>query len=162
MWDGRFFDPEKATENWKTLEGPWKHFGPFENAMDLFGDGSFWIIQAPGHMPGNLGACARLATGDWVVLGSDCCHSRALFTGTKEFASFELPDGITFSLHEDVPAATDTLERMRIMERKFGAHVALAHDTAWIERENDSILLSLLDDEFRCDMRVALKHQAPF
>lgn len=76
MWDGRFFDPEKATENWKTLKGPWHHFGPFDNAMDFFGDGSFWIIQAPGHMPGNLGACARLATGDWIVLGSDCCHSR--------------------------------------------------------------------------------------
>ncbi|KAJ5556352.1 hypothetical protein N7494_000267 [Penicillium frequentans] len=162
MWDGRFFDPEKATENWKTLEGPWEHFGPFENAMDLFGDGSFWIIQAPGHMPGNLGACARLATGDWIVLGSDCCHSRALFVGTKEFASFQLPDGETFSLHKDLLAAKDTLDRMRIMERRYKAHVALAHDTAWMEKEDDPVLLSLLDDDFRRDMRMALKHQAPF
>ncbi|KAF9883128.1 hypothetical protein FE257_004077 [Aspergillus nanangensis] len=162
MWDGRFFDPENATENLKTLEGPWKNFGPFEKAMDLFGDGSFWIIQAPGHMPGNLVACARLPTGDWVMLGSDCCHSRELFTGDKEFASFELPNGATFCLHQDVPAARDTLERMRVMEETLGAHVALAHDTAWMENENDIVLLSLLDDELRRDIREALKYQAPF
>ncbi|KAJ5701132.1 hypothetical protein N7488_008680 [Penicillium malachiteum] len=162
MWDGRFFDPEEATENWKTLEGPWRNLGPFENAMDLFGDGSFWIIQAPGHMPGNLAACARLETGDWAMLGSDCCHSRELFIGSKEFASFELPNGATFSLHQDMTAARDTLEPMRIMEEMFGAHVALAHDTVWMEKENDSVLLSLLDDEFRRDIRVALEHQTPF
>lgn len=85
-----------------------------------------------------------------------------MFIGTKEFASFQLPDGVTFSLHEDFRAAKDTLERMRTMERRYGAHVALAHDTAWMEKEDDSVLLSLLDDEFRRDMRMALKHQAPF
>lgn len=76
QWDGRFFDPEKMTENWDELEGPWKPFGPFEKAMDYFGDQSFWIVQAPGHMPGNLIAIVRVETGDWVVLGGDCCHSR--------------------------------------------------------------------------------------
>jgi glyoxylase-like metal-dependent hydrolase (beta-lactamase superfamily II) len=44
--------------------------------MDYFGDGSFWVIQAPGHMPGNLCAALRLEDGEWVLLGSDCCHSR--------------------------------------------------------------------------------------
>ena len=44
--------------------------------MDFFGDGSFWIMKAPGHMAGNLCAAARLETGEWVVMASDCCHSR--------------------------------------------------------------------------------------
>jgi glyoxylase-like metal-dependent hydrolase (beta-lactamase superfamily II) len=78
IWDGRFFDPERATENWETLQGPWVPFGPFSNAIDFLGDGSFWIIQAPGHMPGNLCACIRLENGEWVMLGSDCCHSRCV------------------------------------------------------------------------------------
>lgn len=85
-----------------------------------------------------------------------------MFVGTKEFASFQLPDGETFSLHKDLLAAKDTLDRMRIMERRYKAHVALAHDTAWMEKEDDPVLLSLLDDDFRRDMRMALKHQAPF
>ena len=76
QWDGRFFDPERATERWEELHGPWVPFGPFDKALDYFGDGSFWIMQAPGHMAGNLCAAARLQDGQWVLLGSDCCHSR--------------------------------------------------------------------------------------
>lgn len=76
QWDGRFFDPVNASERWETLSGPWTAFGPFERAMDFFGDGSFWVIQAPGHMPGNLCAAAKLQSDEWVLLGSDCCHSR--------------------------------------------------------------------------------------
>lgn len=76
QWDGRFFDLEIKTETWETLPGPWMNFGAFDHAMDFFGDQSFWIIKAPGHMPGNLCTCARLKSGEWVLLASDCCHSR--------------------------------------------------------------------------------------
>lgn len=76
LWDGRFFDPTNSTEPSEALSCPWIPFDPFERAMDYFGDQSFRVIQAPGHMPGNLCACARLESGDWVLLGSDCCHSR--------------------------------------------------------------------------------------
>ena len=72
QWDGRFFDPEDSTEDWEELQGHWKPFGPFERALDYFGDGSFWILDAPGHMPGNVAAAARLQDGEWVILGSDC------------------------------------------------------------------------------------------
>ncbi|KAE8375353.1 beta-lactamase-like protein [Aspergillus bertholletiae] len=160
-WDGRYFDPKRATERWGTVKGPWTRFGPFERAMDFFGDGSFWVIQAPGHMPGNLCACARLATGEWVMLASDCCHSRALLDGTKEFGAFEL-DGKIMSLHTDIAAAQDTLARIRIMEKELGVHVSLAHDTTWMQDENDPVLLSLLDKKFVKDMRVALPEQRPF
>lgn len=76
QWDGRYFDPSLHTQDWKELEGPWVKFGAFEKAMDFFGNASFWIIQAPGHMPGNLCALAHVGEGQWVLLGSDCCHSR--------------------------------------------------------------------------------------
>ncbi|RAR06491.1 glycoside hydrolase family 3 protein [Stemphylium lycopersici] len=71
QWDGRFFDPDNATEDWGELNGDWKPFGPFEKALDYFGDGSFWVLSAPGHMAGNLAAAARLQDGEWVILGSD-------------------------------------------------------------------------------------------
>ncbi|RAQ47384.1 hypothetical protein AFGD_008876 [Aspergillus flavus] len=160
-WDGRYFDPERATERWETLQGPWTRFGPFERAMDFFGDGSFWVIQAPGHMPGNLGACARLSTGEWVMLASDCCHSRALLDGTKEFGTFEL-NGNMACLHTDVTAAKDTLARIRLIEKELGVHVALAHDPTWMQDESDPVLLSLLDEKFVKDMRAAFPQQQPF
>lgn len=50
---------------------------------------------------------------------------------------------------------------MRIME-SLGSHIALAHDTTWMEKENDQVLISLLDEAFLRDMRVALRQQAPF
>ncbi|KOS38868.1 hypothetical protein ACN38_g10297 [Penicillium nordicum] len=162
FWDGRYFDPDRATERWKTLEGPWVPFGPFDRAMDFFGDGCFWVIQAPGHMPGNLCACARLETGEWVLLGSDCCHSREILDGLKEFGTFEMPDGSTFCLHTDVAAARDTLARIRVMESELGVHVALAHDATWMEEGKNAVLLSLLDDKFRHDIRQSLTRQLPF
>ncbi|OJJ55817.1 hypothetical protein ASPSYDRAFT_48061 [Aspergillus sydowii CBS 593.65] len=160
-WDGRYFDPERATERWETLAGPWVAFGPFERAMDFFGDGSFWVIQAPGHMPGNLCACARLQSGEWIMLGSDCCHSRELFDGVKEFGTFKLPDGSTGCLHTDAAAARDTLARMRMME-EIRVHIALAHDATWMDSESNPVLLSLLDETFRDDIRTALRRQEPF
>ncbi|KAL5050962.1 hypothetical protein BDW71DRAFT_80903 [Aspergillus fruticulosus] len=161
-WDWRFFDPDRATERCETLSGPWTHFGPFERATDFFGDGSFWVIQAPGHMPGNLCACARIESGEWVLLGSDCCHSRSLLDGSKDVATFALPNGDTGCLHTDVVAAKDTLARLRVLERQLGVHVALAHDASWMEKEDDEVLMSLLDDKFCQDMRVSLPRQDPF
>jgi glyoxylase-like metal-dependent hydrolase (beta-lactamase superfamily II) len=77
-WDGRWFgSPEHVTEAWAEFTGSWVPFGPFDKALDFFGDGSLWVIQAPGHMPGNLCAAVKLeGTSDWVLLGSDCCHSQ--------------------------------------------------------------------------------------
>ena len=76
QWDGRFFDPDRATDPFEELNGPWVKLGAFEKAVDFFGTGSFWIMQAPGHMPGNLCALVRQARDQWILLGSDCCHSR--------------------------------------------------------------------------------------
>lgn len=77
QWDSRFFgDDDVCTEKFEELKGLWRSWGPFDSAFDYFGDGSFWVLQAPGHMAGNLAACARLESGDHVLLASDCCHSR--------------------------------------------------------------------------------------
>ncbi|OQV09300.1 hypothetical protein CLAIMM_13434 [Cladophialophora immunda] len=51
QWDGRIFDASEGFNRCRELEGPWIEFGPFERAMDLFGSGSFWVIQAPGTWP---------------------------------------------------------------------------------------------------------------
>ncbi|KAF4545863.1 uncharacterized protein LTHEOB_4515 [Lasiodiplodia theobromae] len=148
QWDGRFFDPANATENWEELAGPWAPFGPFEKAMDFFGDGSFYVIQAPGHMPGNLCAAARVQGGDWVLLGSDCCHSKKLLDGLCDFAVFESPTGQKMCLQHDIPAAKDTLRRIKEFQN-MGAHVALAHDAEWMKEGSNQVLMTLLGDDMK-------------
>ncbi|EKG09712.1 hypothetical protein MPH_13234 [Macrophomina phaseolina MS6] len=160
QWDGRFFDPEKATENWKEFEGPWVPFGPFERAMDFFGDGSFFVVQAPGHMPGNLCAVARVEGGNWILLGSDCCHSRELLDGKFDFAVFEAPNGVKMSLQSDIPAAKGTISRIKQLE-DLGVHVALAHDTTWIKDGTDAVLMGLLDGGMMASVDNILKGERP-
>jgi hypothetical protein len=54
----------------------WQKFGSFDRAWDYWGDGSLWLIDAPGHAVGNLIAAGRLEDGQWIVLGGDCAHSK--------------------------------------------------------------------------------------
>ncbi|KAI4915936.1 hypothetical protein J4E90_004382 [Alternaria incomplexa] len=158
QWDGRFFDPENSTEKWDELHGVWKPFGPFKRALDYFGDGSFWILDAPGHMPGNLAAAARMQDGEWVILGSDCCHSRDLLDGTRTIAEFQGPGAVSMSLHTDLSSAKETIAKIGLLETNFGAHTALAHDASWLKKGTDQVLMSLLDDE----MRVAAQEKIPY
>jgi len=81
MYFAELHDPNhpwsKNVEELRPLsESGWKPFGPFEHAWDLWGDGSFWLINAPGHVAGNLAAAARLKDGDWIIMGGDCAHAR--------------------------------------------------------------------------------------
>ncbi|KAJ9495733.1 hypothetical protein H2202_008776 [Exophiala xenobiotica] len=148
-WDANFFHPERATEKAEELKGEWQPFGPFEKALDFFGDGSLWILQAPGHMVGNLAAAARLSNGEWVIMGSDCCHSKQLLDGTADFKTWVNACGHTESLHEDLDAARETVKRIKSLEADYGAHVALAHDSTWMLAGKDDVLMSLLDDDLR-------------
>ncbi|KGO78117.1 hypothetical protein PITC_041480 [Penicillium italicum] len=45
-------------------------------AVDYFGDGSFYIIDSPGHAVGHLGALARTTTNPdtFIFMGGDLCH----------------------------------------------------------------------------------------
>lgn len=144
QWDGRYFDSEAATEKTQEFVGPWHTFGPFDKAMNYFGDGSFWVIQAPGHMPGNCLAVARTRNG-WVCLGSDCCHSRELLNGEHEIAEFCVPHVGKMTLHSDLTAARSTIAKVRILEQTYGIRTVLAHDASWIREGRDTALLSLLD-----------------
>ncbi|KAL2882020.1 hypothetical protein SGCOL_002760 [Colletotrichum sp. CLE4] len=48
-------------------------------AIDYFGDGSFYILDAPGHTVGHVNALARVASGpdSFILMGADTCHHSA-------------------------------------------------------------------------------------
>ncbi|KAH8815966.1 beta-lactamase-like protein [Xylogone sp. PMI_703] len=149
-WDGAFFDPEQATEQWSELEGPWVPFGPFDKAMDFFGDGSVWLVQAPGHMPGNLFAAVHTGDGQWVILGGDCCHSRSILNGEVEIAEFDYPGRGRMSAHDDLGEAKQTIKKLRDLEiENYNVHIALCHDDKWMREGKDAVLMAMLDADMK-------------
>ncbi|KAI0123380.1 beta-lactamase-like protein [Xylariales sp. AK1849] len=163
QWDSRFFgDKSVQTEFFDELEGRWTAWCSFDRAMDYFGDGSLWIMDAPGHMPGNLSACARLASGEQVLLSGDCCHSRDIFIGRRQIANVDMPDGSKFCLHENLDDSLATIGALREAVDDYGMHIAMAHDAEFIKQGTDDVLMSILHPLFdeSCLRRIRA-HQRP-
>jgi glyoxylase-like metal-dependent hydrolase (beta-lactamase superfamily II) len=105
----------------------WIPFRPFTRAHDFFGDGSLFLIDTPGHMAGHLGAMALTARDEWVFMGGDCCHHRSLLVGSRPMSVTVGPAGTT-CFHKDPTTAKETIEKIRMLEKRGNVLVALAHD----------------------------------
>lgn len=119
---------------------PW---GPFARAVDLYGDGTLYLVDTPGHLPGHVAAAARVAPGAFVFLAGDTCHNRACYDPGARLVSERN--------HRDVETARATVRRLVRLDREYPeAVVLLAHDQLrreempffpkadlreWVERE---------------------------
>ncbi|EOD45481.1 putative metallo-beta-lactamase superfamily protein [Neofusicoccum parvum UCRNP2] len=93
LYDGRVWDPAAADVPVREVddliaarggEARWQPLAAFDRAYDFFGDGSFWLLDAPGHLPGNLAALARVrARADGAGEGGDADY-RHIHTHTVE------------------------------------------------------------------------------
>lgn len=138
-FDGRIWNKEAAELPINEFPSPatapekWQPLGPFKNAHDFFGDGSFWLIDAPGHCPGNMGALARARRKDgklkWVFLGGDCFHS-TMFVNYPD-APFGQGVSVTStgSYHEDEGQAREIIKQAAELKKGEGDNVLiwLAH-----------------------------------
>lgn len=63
-------------------------------AYDYFGDGSFYLLDSPGHAVGHLCGLARTTStpASFVLLGGDICHYAGIFRPSKHLP---MPDKIT-------------------------------------------------------------------
>jgi glyoxylase-like metal-dependent hydrolase (beta-lactamase superfamily II) len=115
----------------------WKPIANFPHAIDIFEDGSLFIINAPGHLQGHINLLARTGPKNWVYLAGDACHDRRLLRGELSIAEWE-KDGKVCCIHVDKGMTEETLERIKGLERGGGVEVILAHDREWIdERGNE-------------------------
>jgi glyoxylase-like metal-dependent hydrolase (beta-lactamase superfamily II) len=80
--------------------------GQFD-AMDLFGDGSFFLLDAPGHAVGHMCALARTTPDSFVFMGADACHHPGVLRPTKYLT---LPEQVPASLQGCCPG--DVLQRL--------------------------------------------------
>ncbi|KAJ6584952.1 hypothetical protein B0H19DRAFT_1249867 [Mycena capillaripes] len=70
-------------------------------AHDFFEDGSFYVLDVPGHLGGHVSALARVTPSSFVFLGGDACHHPGMFRPTAK-------------LHRHVPCPGELLAATRL------------------------------------------------
>jgi glyoxylase-like metal-dependent hydrolase (beta-lactamase superfamily II) len=95
-------------------------FGSFNRAFDFFGDGSFYIVDAPGHIPGHTIGCARVGPNAFAILAADTCHNRQCYhPGDRSISTF---------MYEDVKVAQNTVDRLKEAHADPNTLVILSHE----------------------------------
>ncbi|KAK4553992.1 hypothetical protein LTR86_008833 [Recurvomyces mirabilis] len=121
--------------------GEWKPMGPFPATLDLFHDGSVYVVDTPGHLPGHLNLLCR-TKGDkqdrWFMLCGDAFHDRRLLTGEKDIGTWEGPSGGTLCIHLDKEKAAESIRRLQEFEKvveksRDDVELIAAHEEGWWE-----------------------------
>jgi glyoxylase-like metal-dependent hydrolase (beta-lactamase superfamily II) len=100
----------------------------FEKGVNVFGDGSFFILDAPGHMTGHQMGLARTGDREWVAMGGDCCHHRDLLENPGRDISTDVGPNGQPGFHSHHSHARGTISRTRKLHELKDVFVALAHD----------------------------------
>ncbi|RDL29819.1 Uncharacterized protein BP5553_10684 [Venustampulla echinocandica] len=133
-------------------------------AYDYFGDGSFYLLDSPGHAIGHLCGLVRTTTNPdtFVMLGGDICHHHSVFRPSQHLPlpSSILPNPIT--PERDLPfcpgSAYEELQKDRgmdpqgpILKPEFGHEIPLALHTIGKLQELDvdeNILVIIAHDKY--------------
>ncbi|WPH01311.1 Hypothetical protein R9X50_00415000 [Acrodontium crateriforme] len=132
-------------------------------AFDFFQDGSFWLLECPGHTGHHIGALGRTTEASWVFIGADCCHHAGQLrpsphrllpphltineaaTGSMQpclcsqlLSRLREQQGnslyeLSSNLQEDVEKAQETLEKLRAFDARDDVLVMLAHDPSFLD-----------------------------
>ena len=115
--------------------GRWEKMGDFDT-FDLLGDGSLYVVDAPGHLPGHVSLLCRLGVGKWMFLAGDTAHDTRLLTGEKEVGTWEGEGGRMLCIHLDKAAAEGSIARLRRLKEVEGdgVEIVIAHDPEWATR----------------------------
>ena len=96
-------------------------FGPYERAVDFYGDGSLYLVDSPGHLLGHLAAAARIAPNSFLFLAGDTCHNRICYSPGERLIS-ELN-------HMDIETARHTVKRLVKLNDEYpNVIIMIAHD----------------------------------
>ncbi|KAK3985747.1 AhpD-like protein [Cladorrhinum sp. PSN332] len=141
-FESDLLDPSRTVELGSTSAGAggtlfssqeWKPLSDLglPETLDIFGDMSLYVANAPGHLPGHINLLCRTERG-WLYLAGDACHDRRILSGEKEIGEWTGNEGHTCCIHSDREEAERTIQRVRELE-KMGVEVVFAHDVGWEE-----------------------------
>ncbi|TFY66901.1 hypothetical protein EVG20_g4183 [Dentipellis fragilis] len=127
--------PRARTIVLPTSASGWTQVGPFPRALDYYGDGSLYVVDAVGHMPGHFNVLFRTSPdGAWMYLAGDTCHDWHILTGEVNIAERLNPHtGTMFCVHEDKKVAEEHIARVRSLLNTPRVRVAIAHNGPWFE-----------------------------
>jgi 3-hydroxyisobutyrate dehydrogenase len=149
VFDPHLFPDLERVQELPAVEehGKWQPLGPFEAAIDIFQDGSVFVVHAPGHLPGHVNLLCRVGEKRWMYLGGDSCHDTRLLSGERSIATWTDPHGHMQCIHLNKTRAEDTLRRIRQLMQSDGEHVevVLAHDGDWWLRNQDKAFPACLN-----------------
>ena len=117
--------------------GPWQSKSVFPHAIDIFHDGSVYIVDAPGHLPGHINLLCRVEADRYVYLAGDSYHDARLLSGEKDIATWNDNScpGVVCCIHADQEVAKVTIDRIRKIssgKTDLGdVEVVFAHDAGW-------------------------------
>jgi glyoxylase-like metal-dependent hydrolase (beta-lactamase superfamily II) len=124
-------------------EEEWRNLGPFEHAIDLMGDGSIFVVNTPGHLPGHLNLLCRIKPNPtngkekWVCLCGDAFHDPRLLSGEKEIGTWKGEGGESCCIHLDREKAEESICKLRTLKEGGDVELIAAHDDVWA-KENES------------------------
>ncbi|KAF2809403.1 Metallo-hydrolase/oxidoreductase [Mytilinidion resinicola] len=113
-------------QRWK-----WDALGPLPAAIDLLGDGSVYVLDCPGHLPGHVNLLCRTGPTKWVCLCGDAFHDPRLLSGERDLGFWADEDGHSLCIHLDPEGARESIARLRMLQQLGGIHVVAAHDEHW-------------------------------
>lgn len=131
--------------------------------VDFFDDGSFWLLEAPGHTGHHICALCRTTDESWIFLGGDACHNAAQLR-PSEFRP--LPDtvpatvlgkrpppercscahlsylqqsagdsfyGLAAGMHEDLAKAEEVVGKLKAFDGRNDVMIVMAHDASLLD-----------------------------
>ncbi|KAF5572235.1 metallo-hydrolase oxidoreductase [Fusarium pseudocircinatum] len=120
----------------------WHSLGSFDRAFDLFGDGSAYIGDSPGHAPGHVSLLLRVeARGsdssdddDFILLVGDSYHHADLL---KDPLLTSRQPWSRYTIHENPSLAMESMFRARSFACRDNIWVISAHDATVAQPFND-------------------------
>jgi glyoxylase-like metal-dependent hydrolase (beta-lactamase superfamily II) len=105
---------------------------PLPRTLDHFGDGSMYLVDAPGHLPGHMNLLVRTSSdGGWLYLSGDAAHDWRLIRGEGEIAMYPAADGTLTCIHRSKGDAEATIRRIAEVIKIPRMRVIMAHDGEW-------------------------------
>jgi glyoxylase-like metal-dependent hydrolase (beta-lactamase superfamily II) len=138
LFDGlqteEFPDPSALTTQGVPV-GTWRVAGGF-SILDFSGNGTVYVVDTPGHLPGHVSLLCKIGQGRWVILVGDACHDLRLLTGEASIAEWSDAEGRTCCIHVDKEKASETLRMLRSWKdvaARIGLslRIVFAHDVSW-------------------------------
>lgn len=137
---------------------PQKTIGRFE-AFDYFDDGSYYILNAPGHTIGHICALARVTSNEYILMGGDTAHQTGQF---RPSIYLPLPDAISphpLDTHSTTPCPGALFEHLLQGGDRKSPFLSVARDgVAFDADEAQSTIGKLQEADAHKNILVVLAH----